>query len=164
MIKHTKNSPSKTAILAGVLALTAVGAAPASANTVTFAFGSLANNATDAQIQSLMNSLLPAGDSVTVTGTVGSNSYNGDGHVTGSGNGNTSFTLANMDSAGNGTFIQNDTGHSSNDILSRQSRNQTGDRGRSSASAVRAILDDPPIHIRPDLPAARVQSKQTLWV
>jgi hypothetical protein len=77
----------------------------------------LANNATDAQIQSLMNSLLPAGDSVTVTGAVGSNSYNGDGHVTGSGNGNTSFTLANMDSPGNGTFIQNDTGHSSNDIL-----------------------------------------------
>jgi hypothetical protein len=30
--------------------------------------------------------------------------------------------------------------------------------------AVRAILDDPPIHIRPDLPAARVQSKKTLWV
>jgi hypothetical protein len=26
------------------------------------------------------------------------------------------------------------------------------------------FLDDPPIHIRPDLPAARVQSKQTLWV
>ena len=45
--------------------------------------------------------------------------------------------------------------------LSRQSRNQTGDRGRSSASAVPAILNDPPIHIRPDLPAARVQSKQT---
>ena len=88
MIKHTKNSPSKTAILAGVLALAAVEAAPASTNTVTFGFGSLANNATDAQIQSLMNSLLPAGDSVTVTGAVGSNSYNGDGHVTGSGNGN----------------------------------------------------------------------------
>src|SRR6516162_7188359 len=30
---------------------------------------------------------------------------------------NTSFTLANMDPAGNGTFIQNDTGRSSNDIL-----------------------------------------------
>ena len=49
-------------------------------------------------------------------------------------------------------------------VLSRQSRNQTSDSGRSSTSAVRAILDDPPIHIRPDLPAARVQSKQTLWV
>jgi hypothetical protein len=33
--------------------------------------------------------------------------------------------------------------------LSRQSRNQTGGRRQSSSSAVRAILDDPPIHIRP---------------
>jgi hypothetical protein len=39
---------------------------------------------------------------------------------------------------------------------------QTRDRGHSSASAVRAILDDPPLHIRPDLPVARVQSKQTV--
>ena len=38
------------------------------------------------------------------------------------------------------------------------------DSGRTAASAVRAILDGPPIHIRPDVPAARVQSKQTLWV
>jgi hypothetical protein len=44
--------------------------------------------------------------------------------------------------------------------LSRQSRNQTGDRGRDSASAMRAILDDPPIHMRPDLAAAR-GAKQT---
>src|SRR6476659_2812396 len=33
--------------------------------------------------------------------------------------------------------------------LSRQSRNQTGGRRQDSSSAVRAILDDPPIHIRP---------------
>jgi len=33
--------------------------------------------------------------------------------------------------------------------LSRQSRNQTGGRRQNSSSAVRAILDDPPIHIRP---------------
>jgi hypothetical protein len=49
-------------------------------------------------------------------------------------------------------------------FLSRRSRNQTGDSGHTAASAVRAILDDPPIHIRPHVPAARVQSKQTLWV
>jgi hypothetical protein len=36
--------------------------------------------------------------------------------------------------------------------------------GAGGPSAVRAILDNPPIHIRPDLPAARVQNKQTLWV
>jgi hypothetical protein len=34
-------------------------------------------------------------------------------------------------------------------LLSRQSRNQTGGRRQDSSSAVRAILDDPPIHIRP---------------
>ena len=34
-------------------------------------------------------------------------------------------------------------------FLSRQSRNQTGGRRQDSSSAVRAILDDPPIHIRP---------------
>jgi PEP-CTERM motif len=117
MISHIKDSPGTIAFVVGMLALTAVGAAPASANMVTFGFGSLANNATNAQIQSLMNSLLPAGDAVTVTGAVGSNSYSGDGHVTGPGNGNSSYTLANLDSAGHGTFIQNDTGHSSNDIL-----------------------------------------------
>jgi hypothetical protein len=100
-----------------VLTVTALQVAPACATTITFSFGSLAGNATDAQIQSFMNSLLPAGTSVTVTGAVGSNSYNGDGHVTGPGNGNSSYTLANLDPAGNGTFIQNDTGHSSNDIL-----------------------------------------------
>jgi len=36
-----------------------------------------------------------------------------------------------------------------NFTLSRQSRNQTGGRRQDSSSAVRAILDDPPIHIRP---------------
>jgi hypothetical protein len=34
-------------------------------------------------------------------------------------------------------------------VLSRQSRNQRGGRKQNSSSAVRAILDDPPIHIRP---------------
>ena len=37
--------------------------------------------------------------------------------------------------------------------LSRRSRNQTGSFGHTYPSAVRAILDDPPIHIRPDFPA-----------
>ena len=39
--------------------------------------------------------------------------------------------------------------------LSRQSRNQTGKFGHIESSAVRVILDDPPIHIHPDIPAAR---------
>ena len=83
---------------------------------MTFDFGSLANGASDSQIQTFMNTLLPVGDSVTVTGAVGSNSYNADGHVTGPGTGSSSFTLAQLDPAGHGTFIENDTGHSSNEI------------------------------------------------
>jgi hypothetical protein len=53
---------------------------------------------------------------VTVTGAAASNSYNADGHVTGPGHGSSSFTLAQLDPAGTGTFIENDTGHSSNEI------------------------------------------------
>jgi len=40
------------------------------------------------------------------------------------------------------------------DHLIRRSRNQTGKFGRAASSAVRVILDDPPIHIHPDIPAA----------
>ena len=63
-----------------------------------------------------MKASLPVGTSVAVTGAVASNSYNGDGHVTGPGTGSSSFTLAQLDSAGHGTFIKNDTGNSSNEI------------------------------------------------
>lgn len=92
---------------------------PAAATSITFAYGSLSNNASDAQIQSYMNGQLGANGSVTVTGAIGSNSYNADGYVTGPVNrfSVTSYTLANMDSAHNGTFIENDAGHGSNDIL-----------------------------------------------
>ncbi len=111
--------PVGAAILAGALAVAALAPAPAAAGSVTFAYGSLNDNATDAQIQTYMNSALGASGSVTVTGAVGSNSYNADGHVTGPGSRGSysSYTLANLDSAGNGTFIQNDTGNSYNDIL-----------------------------------------------
>ncbi len=87
------------------------GGMPARAAAIAFDYGSLANGASDATIQSFMQSSLPAGASVTVTGAVASNSYNGDGYVTGPGNGSTSYTLASMD----GTFIQNQS--PSNDIL-----------------------------------------------
>jgi len=108
------DSPSAIAIV-GALAFFAA-AASAQAGVITFDFGSLSNGATNNQIQTFMNSLLPGGESVAVTGAVASNSYNGDGHVTGSGTGATSFTLARLDSAGHGTFIKNDTDHSSNEI------------------------------------------------
>jgi hypothetical protein len=109
------NRASKTALLVGGVIL-ATAATSAQAGIITFDFNSLSNGASNAQIQSFMNSLLPAGASVTVTGAVASNSYNADGHVTGPGFGFTSFTLAQLDPAGHGTFIQNDTGHSSNEI------------------------------------------------
>jgi hypothetical protein len=107
-----------SAFLAG-LAMTGLAPAPASAGTVTFAYGSLANGASDATIQSFMNAALSGIGSVTVTGAVASNNYNADGHVTGPSTryDTNSYTLANLDPAHNGTFIENDTGNSYNDIL-----------------------------------------------
>lgn len=106
---------SKAILLSGALTFLG-GAVSAEAGSISIDFGSLASGSSDSQIQTFMNGLLPAGASVTVTGAVASNSYNGDGHVTGSGTGANSFTLAQLDPAGHGTFIENDTGASSNEI------------------------------------------------
>src|SRR3974377_1804608 len=101
-------------IVGGLAFLGAV--ASAQAGSMTFDFGSLANGASDSQTQTFMNTLLPVGASVTVTGAVGSNSYSADGHVTGPGTGSSSFTLGQLHPAGHGTFIENDTGHSSHEF------------------------------------------------
>jgi hypothetical protein len=112
---HFRGS-SRAILIVGGLALLCA-AKPAKAGTVTVDFGSLSDGASDSQIQTFMrNMLLPMGASVTVTGAAASSSYNGDGHVTGPNPGTNSLTLAQLDPAGNGTFIQNDTGHSSNEI------------------------------------------------
>jgi hypothetical protein len=111
---HFRGSSSAIAIVGGLAFLGT--AASVQADTITFGFGSLNNGASNSQIQTFMNSLLPTGASVTVTGAVASNTYNGDGHVTGSGTGTSSYTLAQLDPANNGTFIKNDTDHSSNEI------------------------------------------------
>jgi PEP-CTERM motif len=118
-MRLSKASLFGSAALAGALAAAGLTSAPAFAASVTFAYGSLANGATDSQIQSFMNSALAGSGSVTVTGAVGSNSYNADGHVTGPGNGSSSYTLANLDPAHNGTFIMNNSegDPASNDIL-----------------------------------------------
>ena len=81
---------------------------------ITFNYGSLANNATDAQIQSFMNGKLSGGASVTVTGAVASNSYTGDGHAVGpcTGSSCSSVTLDNTD----GTFIMNASGSNQIDM------------------------------------------------
>jgi hypothetical protein len=118
MVKHMHALPgsSKAILIVGGLAFLGA-AASAQAGVITFDFGSLANNASNSLIQTFMrNTLLPMGASVTVTGAAASNTYNGDGHVTGPGTGATSFTLAQLDPANNGTFIKNDTGHSSDEI------------------------------------------------
>jgi len=47
--------------------------------------------------------------------------------------------------------------------LSRTSRNQTGSN-MFHPRPYGLFLDDLPIHIRPDLPAARVQTQRTQWV
>ncbi len=108
-------------LLAAATGIVAVAAltSPATAASVTFAYGSLSNGATDTQIQNYMNTQLGSDGSVTVTGAVGSNNYNADGHVTGSGNGSNSYTLANLNSAHNGTFIMNNSegNPASDDIL-----------------------------------------------
>jgi PEP-CTERM motif len=105
---------SKAVLVAG--GLTLLGAGTAGASTIAIDFGTLSDGASDAQIQSFMDSLLPSGSSVVVTGAVASDSYNADGHVTGPGKGSTSFTLAQLDPSGHGTFIENNTGNSSNEI------------------------------------------------
>ena len=76
-----------------------------------------------------MNGQLGANGSVIVTGAIGSNSYTADGHVTGPvtvtgrfpfyTTNHSSYTLANLDPAGHGTFIMNNNSgeHPANDIL-----------------------------------------------
>lgn len=109
------------AATASIALLTAENPTPAVAGSVTFAYGSLLNNASNSAIQSYMNTQLGANGSVIVTGAIGSNSYNADGHVTGPVTNRvvSSYTLANLDPAGHGTFIMNDNSgdHPSNDIL-----------------------------------------------
>lgn len=113
--------PLLTAVAVIIAAAAVAHPAPADAASVTFGYGSLANNATDAQIQSYMNTELGSNGSVIVTGAVGSNDYNADGHVTGPVSRFTvnSYTLANLDPAGNGTFIENNSSGNpaANDIL-----------------------------------------------
>ena len=74
-------------------------------------FNSLANNANDAAIGILLTTEFDANGytgTVTVSGALASNTWTADGHVVGPTNG-PSYTLAQKDPSGNGTFIQNDS-------------------------------------------------------
>jgi hypothetical protein len=83
------------------LSFVACGVMPVFGTTLTTSFsfdnGSLANGSSDSAIQGYMNSKLSGGASVVVSGAVASNSYDGDGHVIGPGNGSTSLTLGTSD-------------------------------------------------------------------
>jgi hypothetical protein len=101
----------KHLLLSSVAAVAMTFASPAFAGTITLDFGSLVNTATNAQIQSYIDGLLPSGDAVVVTGAAGSCNtdgngcpYQADGHIVGAVSGNTvtSYTLTNKDG---GSFI-----------------------------------------------------------
>jgi hypothetical protein len=83
MLRHITNP--KKLFSVGLVAL-ALGAASsmAQADTLTpFNFNSLADGATNASIQSYMQSLLPSGWTITVTGAIAEQNYTGDDHVVG---------------------------------------------------------------------------------
>src|SRR5262245_35369365 len=76
-------------------------------------FNGLQSNANNSQVQSYLQSQLTSagyGGAVTVTGAVGGNGYNGEGHVVGpiSGGSVHSMTLGSLDG---GNFIMNDKDH-----------------------------------------------------
>jgi hypothetical protein len=101
-----------TSLLAGASLLALTG----SASATTFNYTTLSGTASDTQIQTYMNGQLSGGQSVTVTGAVGSavfldsfpnGGYTADGHVVGPNPGSTSYTLLNLDG---GTFIMTNPG------------------------------------------------------
>ncbi len=101
----------KSVLFAVVLSILG-GGISARADTITFDFNSLANGAGNSSVQSYMNGVLGADGTVTVSGSLASNSYTGDGHVVGPGNGSTSLTLGTSDGTTqhlttHDTFIQN---------------------------------------------------------
>jgi hypothetical protein len=81
----------KLAMIVGAVAL--LMSPSLKADTVVFNFNSLANGAGNGSVQTYMDKVLGAGRSVVVAGSQASNSYNGDGHVVGPGNGSISLTL-----------------------------------------------------------------------
>jgi len=69
------------------------------ADTFTFNFNSLASGASASAIATYMDGVMSCSNCVTVTGAVADQTYNGDGHVTGPGNGSKSLTLGTSNGA-----------------------------------------------------------------
>src|SRR5271166_4252835 len=83
----------KHLLLSSAAAVALTVASPAFAGTITLDFAGLSNAATDAQVQTYLDGLLPSGDSVVVTGAAGSCNtggngcpYQADGHIVGGAN------------------------------------------------------------------------------
>ncbi len=89
--------PAKTRVitLAGLL----LGAGILAQADVIFDFNSLSSGANNSSIQTYMNGVLGCAGCVTVTGAVADRTYNGEGYVTGPGNGSKSLTLGTSDGA-----------------------------------------------------------------
>jgi len=116
-----------------ILLVFVAGVVSAQAGSVTFDFNSLGSGANSTAIQNYMDGVLAgagcSGCTVLVSGAVADQTYNGDGHVTGPGNGSKSLTLGTSDGATasnsnstvnstNDTFIAN-TDDSGNQISSQ---------------------------------------------
>jgi hypothetical protein len=82
MLRHITNPIKLFSVGLVALALGAVSSL-VQATPLTFNFNSLADNATNAQVQSYMQSLLPTGWTITVTGAFGEKDYTGEDHVVG---------------------------------------------------------------------------------
>jgi hypothetical protein len=108
-------------------------AASAHASSVVFTFNTLSPSAGDnsAAVATYMDGLLGCANCVTVTGAATDQTYNGDGHVVGPGNGSTSLTLGTTDgatvsnsnsilNAGYDTFLSNTANKNGTNQISQQ--------------------------------------------
>ncbi len=116
-------------VILGALGLVGLMQPPAQAG-ILFNFNSLGEGASNTSVQTYMDGLLPAGASVIVTGSIGEQTYSGDGYVVGPVSGGTVYplTLGTSDYVGTAsasintpppvydTFITNNTGNGSNAI------------------------------------------------
>ncbi len=104
MLRHITNSKKLFSI--GLLAVAlGAGGSLAQAAPLTFNFNSLADGAANTTIQSYMQSLLPSGWTITVTGAVGEQNWTGDDHVVG----NTYNSSQHQNINGNNTKVWSNT-------------------------------------------------------
>jgi hypothetical protein len=94
LLMHPRGFSARLFLVAGLFA-----AGPFAHADMLFNFNSLSSGAGTSSIQTYMNGVMGCSNCVTVTGAVADRTYNGEGHVTGPGNGSTSLTLGTSDGA-----------------------------------------------------------------